>query len=98
MTQALHSLEVCALGLLGSALAHSRCGAPIVLASEEIDGALLDFDAGHSVTRVETAKIKVEIAVEDAVGLGAVQVPNELLVDERGGWRHHAINPVAIEE
>lgn len=98
MTQAFHSLEVCAFDLLGSGLAHSGCGAPIKLASEQIDGTFLDVNGGHSVTRVETAKIKVKIAVEDAVGLGAVQVPNEQLVDERGSWRHHAIDPVGIEE
>lgn len=98
MTQALHSLEVCALDLLGSGLAHSRRGAPIKLTSEQIDGTFLDVNGGHSVTRVETAKIKVEIAVEDAVGLGAVQVPNEPFIDERGSWCHHTIDPVRIEE
>lgn len=36
--------------------------------------------------------------MEDPVGLSRVQVPDKLAVLERGGGRHHAINPFWVVE
>lgn len=37
-------------------------------------------------------------AVEDTVGLRAVEVPDKLFVDSGGAGGHHAVDPVGIEE
>ena len=98
VAQAGHALHHGALDLVGRLLAHVGRGAPVVLAREEVDGALLDVDAGHAVARVEAAEVEVQVAVEDAVRLARVQVPDQLLVDGRRAGRHHAVDPVWVPE
>lgn len=98
MAQAGHALHHGAGDLVGGGLAHGGGGAPVVLAGEEVDGALLDVDGGDAVARVEAAEVEVEVAVEDAVRLAAVQVPDQLLVDGRRAGRHHPVDPVRVEE
>lgn len=41
-------------------------------------------------------KVKVEIAVENAIRLCTVQVPDELTIDERCSWAHHAVDPLWV--
>lgn len=98
MAEVCHLLESGTLDLVRGRLAHLRRGAPIILTSEEVDGALSDVDLVDAVSRVEAAKVKVQIPVEDAVRLAAVHVPDELLVDAGRLRRHHAVDPVRVEE
>lgn len=69
VAQVLHGLEVRAADLFGGVLAHLRGRAPVVLAREEVDRALVDVDAGDAVARIEAAEVKVQVTVEDAVRL-----------------------------
>ena len=98
MAQSRHALHHCSRDLIGGRFAHGRCGAPVILAGQEVDGTFLDIDTGHTVSRVEAAEVEVQVAMEDAVGLTAVQMPDELLVDGWGAWSHHAVDPVWVEE
>jgi len=98
MTQTFHALEICAGDLFGGGLAHCRGGAPVVFAGKEVDRAFLDVDAGDAVSGVEAAEIEVQVAVEDAVGLAGVHVPDQLLVHFWTLWGHHAVDPVRIEQ
>lgn len=43
-------------------------------------------------------EIEVKITMEDSMCLSAVHVPNELSVDERCCWAHHAIDPFRVVE
>ena len=98
MAQARHALHHRSGDLISGGFAHGWSGAPVVLASQKVDGAFLDVDAGHTVPRVEAAEVEVQVAVEDAVGLTAVEMPDELLVDGGGAGGHHAVDPVRVEE
>lgn len=79
-------------------LSHGRRVAPIVLASEHVDRAGSSVDAGQPRVPVPAAEVKVEIAVEDAVGLGGVRVPHEGPAGRRSGRGLHAIYPFGVEE
>ena len=98
MAQSRHALHHRSRDLIGGCFAHGWCGAPVILARQEVDGTFLDIDTGHTVSRVEAAEVEVQVAVEDAVGLTAVQMPDKLLVDGWGAWSHHAVDPVRVEE
>ena len=86
MSNVRHSLVFRAWNLVTSCLSHGRGIAPIVIASQHENWTFFGIDAGDSGAAVETAKVEVEIAVEDSVGGCAVHVPDELFVGERSGW------------
>lgn len=80
MSQILHSSHVRPLDLICRRLAHIRRRTPVILTRQEIDWTLLDVNLAHAVTSVEAAEVEVQIAVEDAIGLAGVHVPDELFV------------------
>lgn len=76
MSQSLHTLHHCPLNLIRRGLTHLRGGTPVILTGQEIDGAFLGVDGGDAVAGVEAAEVEVEVAVENAVGLPGVHVPD----------------------
>jgi hypothetical protein len=76
MPQSLHSLHLGPFNLIRCRLTHLRCRRPIVLTCEEVDWAFLGVYLGNAVAGIEAAEVEVEVAVEDAVGLGGVEVPD----------------------
>ena len=86
MSQVLHSRHIRALNLIRRRFAHVGSGAPIILARQEVNRTLLAVDLADAVAGVEAAEVEVQVAVEDAVGLAGVHVPDELFVDVGGFW------------
>ena len=66
MTQPSHALEISTLDLLGSRLRHIRCRRPVVLPSQEIDGAFLVVNLTDAIARVKPTEVEVEIAMENS--------------------------------
>lgn len=86
MSKVGHSLMSRAWDLVTRCLRHGRCIAPIVFTCQHEYWTFFGIDAGDSGAAVKTAKVEVEVPVEDSVGGCAVHVPDELFVGERGGW------------
>ncbi len=75
--------------LIGCLLGHRRRIAPIVFTSEHKDGAFLGIDAADSGTAVPAPEVEVKISVEDTIGLGGVEMPDQLAIDKGRGGGHH---------
>ena len=82
MTQPSHALEISTLDLLAGRLRHLRCGRPVVFAGQEIDGAFLGIDLTDAIAGVKAAEVEVKIAVEDAIRLTRIEMPDEELSRE----------------
>lgn len=67
VAQLRHGLVHSSRDLVRRLLTHLWCIGPVVLAREHVDWASLRVDGGHAGAAVPSAKIEVEVAVEDAV-------------------------------
>jgi hypothetical protein len=89
VAQVRHGLVNSARYLVCSLLRHLRCVGPIVLASEHIDGTALRVDGRHARPAIPAPKVEIKIPMKDSKSLSTVRMPDELLVREGGGGRHH---------
>lgn len=83
--------------LSGSSRQLGRRG-PVVLAGEHVDGAGGRVDRGEALAAVPAAEIKVEVTVEEAVGLRRVRVPDQRLAAGRSCGRLHAVDPFWVPQ
>ncbi len=81
MSQILHGRHIRPLDLVRCRLTHTWRRAPVILTGQKVDRTLLNIDLVHTVTSIKAAEVEVQIAMEDAIGLAGVHVPDELLVD-----------------
>lgn len=98
VTQSFHRLVHCAVNLICCLLAHLGCVRPVVLARQHVYRALLAVDLRHPVSSVPASEVEIKVAVEDAVCLGRVEVPDELLVLEWCHWCHHLYGEMSASE
>lgn len=66
VAKAFHLLEIRPGYLVRRRLAHLWRGAPVVLSSEEVYGALAHIDLLYAIPGIEAAKVEIEIAVENS--------------------------------
>jgi len=80
---------LCTRDLVTSCLCHGRSIAPIVLTCQHEDRAFLGIDLADAGAAVPAAEVEVKVFVEDPVGLGGIQMPDELEVLQRCRGTHN---------
>jgi len=89
---------LCTRDLVTSCLCHGRSIAPIVLTCQHEDRAFLGIDLADAGAAVPAAEVEVKVFVEDPVGLGGIQMPDELEVLQRCRGTHNAVHLFWIVE
>lgn len=74
LSQLRHSLMFGTWGHIGSGLSHRRSVAPVILTRQHEDRVFLNIDLPNPATNVPTSEVKIQVAVENAVGSGGVEV------------------------